>query len=108
MKFQPLAIVVAVAVPLSAQAPPSRVNPLLSRSSLPFQAPPFDKITDADYGPAIEAGIKQRQAEIARIAGNTAAPTFANTIEAMERSGEQLRRTMSIFGPITSAHTNPT
>jgi peptidyl-dipeptidase Dcp len=108
MKIQPLAVLVAVAVPLAAQAPPSRVNPLLSRSSLPFQAPPFDRITDADYEPAIEEGIRQRQAEIARIAGNTAAPTFANTIEAMERSGELLRRTMAVFGPITSAHVNPT
>ena len=81
MKIQPLALLVAVSVPLAAQAPPSRVNPLLSRSSLPFQAPPFDRITDADYEPAIAEGIRQRQAEIARIAGNTAAPTFATMVE---------------------------
>jgi hypothetical protein len=80
MKLQPIAILVALSVAIAAQAPPARVNPLLSRSLLPFQAPPFDRITDADYEPAIEEGIRQERAEIARIANNTAAPTFANTI----------------------------
>ena len=108
MKISPLALLVAVSVPLAAQAPPPRVNPLRSRSTLPFQAPPFDRINDADYQPAIEEGIKEQQAEVAAIANNPEAPTFLNTIEAMERTGTLLKRASSIFFPLAGAHTNPT
>jgi peptidyl-dipeptidase Dcp len=108
MKISPLAVLVAVSVPLAAQAPPPRVNPLLSRSTLPFQAPPFDRLNDADYQPAIEEGIKQQQAEVTAIANNPEAPTFLNTIEAMERTGTLLKRASSIFFPLAGAHTNPT
>ena len=69
------AIVLALAA-----ASPARENPLLTRSTLPFQAPPFDKIRVSDYQPAIEEGMKQQLAEIAAIAGASAPPTFANTI----------------------------
>ena len=62
-------------------------NPFYAPSTLPFQAPPFDKIKDEDYQPAIEAGMAQQQAEIQAIADNPAAPTFDNTIVAMEKSG---------------------
>ena len=86
---------------LAAQTPPARVNPFLSPSTLTFQAPAFDTITDADYQPAIEEGIRRQQVEIAAIADTPAAPTFANTIEAMERSGDVLRRVTSVFFPIT-------
>src|SRR5438067_748656 len=61
-------------------------NPFFSESTLPFHAPPFDKIKDGDYAPAIEEGMKNQLVEIEAIANNPAAPTFANTLEAMERS----------------------
>src|SRR5580693_9430835 len=57
-------------------------NPFYAPSSLPFQSPPFDKIKDEDFQPAIEAGIAQAQAEIEAIANNSAPPTLDNTIVA--------------------------
>jgi len=82
-------------------------NPLLRPSPLPFQAPAFDKIANAHYLPAIEEGIRQQLAEVAAIANNPAAPTFANTIEAMERTGQLLDRVTNIFGNQTGSNTNP-
>src|SRR5205085_3013028 len=75
----------------------AQANPFDKPSTLPFNAPPFDKITDADYQPAIEAGMKEELAEIERIANNPAPPTFANTIEAMEKSGRLLARASRVF-----------
>ena len=83
-------------------------NALMTASTLPFQAPPFDKLKDADYQPAIEEGMKQHLAEIRAIADNPEAPTFENTIEAMERSGELLTRSANVFFMLTGAHTNET
>ncbi|MDR7192094.1 peptidyl-dipeptidase Dcp [Luteimonas terrae] len=83
-------------------------NALFTASTLPFQAPPFDKLKDADYQPAIEEGMKQHLAEIRTIADNPDAPTFENTIEAMERSGELLTRSASVFFMLTGANTNET
>ena len=83
-------------------------NPFAKPSSLPFQAPRFDLIKDSDYQPAIEAGIAEQAAEIARIANNKAAPTFDNTIGAMERSGRLLDRATSTFFGVVQANTDPT
>ncbi len=83
-------------------------NPLLTRSTLPFQAPPFNLIKNSDYLPAIEAGIKQQLAEVKAIADNPAPPTFANTLVALERSGQLLHRAMGVFNGVSSANTNPT
>jgi peptidyl-dipeptidase Dcp len=82
-------------------------NPFYAASSLPFEAPPFDKIKDSDYQPAIEAGMAQQQAEIQAIADNPEAPTFENTIVAMEKTGRLLDRVMSAFDGVTGANTNP-
>ncbi len=90
---------------LSAQAAafgPS--NPFYAPSSLPFQAPPFDKIKDSDYQPAIEAGIARNIQEIQAIADNPAAPTFGNTIVAMEKSGQLIARVMGVFNGVTGAN----
>ncbi|WP_191091481.1 peptidyl-dipeptidase Dcp [Xanthomonas sacchari] len=81
-------------------------NPLLTPSTLPFQAPPFDKIKDSDYLPAFEEGMKQHLAEIRKIADNPEPATFANTLEAMERSGETLTRVSRIFFGLVQADTN--
>ena len=83
-------------------------NPFYAPSTLPFHAPPFDKIHDSDYQPAIEAGMAQQRIEINAIANDPAAPTFENTIVAVERSGQLLTRVMGVFGGVTAANTNPT
>ena len=72
-------------------------NPLLSASTLPFQAPPFDKIKDSDYLPAFEEGMRQHLADVRKIADSSEPATFDNTIVAMERSGETLTRVSRIF-----------
>ena len=82
-------------------------NPFFAASTLPFQAPPFDKIKDEDYEPAIEAGMAQQLAEMEAIAGNPAAPTFDNTFIAMEKSGLLLNRAMAAFSAVAGANTNP-
>jgi len=81
-------------------------NPFAAVSTLPYQAPPFDRIKDADYQPAIEAGMVAHLAEVRRIADNPAAPTFDNTITALERSGQLLGRASRAFGGVTGANTN--
>ena len=82
-------------------------NPFFAPSTLPFQAPPFDKIKDEDYEPAIEAGMAQQLAEMQAIAENPAAPTFGNTFVAMEKSGLLLDRAMAAFSAVTGANTYP-
>jgi peptidyl-dipeptidase Dcp len=82
-------------------------NPFYAPSSLPFQAPPFDRIQDSDYQPAIEAGMAQQLTEIRAIADNPQPPTFENTLVALEKSGRLLDRVMSVFDAVASAHTNP-
>ncbi len=82
-------------------------NPFAKASTLPYQAPPFDKIKNGDYQPAIDEGMKQQAVEIEKIANNKEAPTFANTIEAMEKTGRLLNRVGAAFGAVTSANTNP-
>jgi peptidyl-dipeptidase Dcp len=82
-------------------------NPFYSPSTLPFQAPPFDKIKDEDYEPAIEAGMAQQLAEIQAIADNPAAPTFENTLVAMQKTGQLFRRVTAVFGAVSQANSNP-
>src|SRR6185312_459253 len=81
-------------------------NPFAQPSTLPFQAPPFDKIKDADYEPAFEEGMRQQIAEIEAIAGAKAAPTFDNTIAALEKSGRMLERASLAFFGVVQANTN--
>src|ERR1035438_8239449 len=93
-----------------AQAAPAAFgpsNPFYAPSTLPFHAPPFDKIKDDDYQPAIEAGIAQNLEEIRAIADNPAEPTFENTLVAMEKSGLLISRVMQVFNGITGANINP-
>jgi peptidyl-dipeptidase Dcp len=102
----------SVASVAAAQSAPrasgARENPLLERSSLQFQAPPFDKIRDSDYQPAIERGMREQLAQMDRIADQRAAPTFDNTIVAMERTGALLTRAAKIFFGLTTANTDDT
>ncbi len=82
-------------------------NPLYAASTLPFQAPPFDRIKDSDYQPAIEAGMAEQLQEVQAIADNPAAPTFENTTVAVEQTGTLLQRVMAAFHTVTGANTNP-
>ncbi|HXB99714.1 MAG TPA: peptidyl-dipeptidase Dcp [Terriglobales bacterium] len=98
---------VAINPALAAPADFGPSNPFYAPSTLPFQAPPFDKIKDEDFQPAIEAGIAQEQTEIEAIANNPEPPTFDNTIVAMEKGGRLLNRVMSAFFGVTGANTDP-
>jgi len=81
-------------------------NPLLEKFETPFESAPFSKIKNEDYKPAFIQAIEEAKAEIDAITANPEAPTFANTIEAMELSGEKLGRISSIFFNLNSAETN--
>ncbi len=83
-------------------------NPFATVSTLPYQAPPFDRIHDADYQPALEEGMRQQIAEVAVIANDPAPPTFDNTIVMMERSGALLTRVNKVFSGLVLANTDPT
>ncbi|HET9031322.1 MAG TPA: peptidyl-dipeptidase Dcp [Dokdonella sp.] len=98
----------APAAPAATSEEAAPVNALLTASTLPMQAPPFDKIKDSDYQPAIEEGMKQHLAEIEKIANNPDAPTFDNTMLAMEKTGETLNRSARIFFSLVAANTNDT
>jgi peptidyl-dipeptidase Dcp len=82
-------------------------NPFYEASALPFHAPPFDKIKDTDYEPAIEAGMAEQMREVEVIVQNPAAPTFDNTFAALEKSGRLLDRANQVFEGVTGANTNP-
>jgi len=81
-------------------------NPLLTKSTLPYEAPPFDKIKDADFQPALEQGMKEQITEVDSIANNPAAPTFENTLVAMEKSGVTLTRVNRVFNALSGANTD--
>ncbi len=105
--------VVQPPAPVASPAPYAPVIPTGSGvfaevSTLPFQAPDFSRIKDSDFQPAIEQGIAINKAEIEAIANNPAMPTFENTLEAMELTGQMLTRAYYVFSALTAANTNDT
>jgi len=82
-------------------------NPLFQASTLQYQAPDFSVIKDEHFQPALEQGIKEQYQEILAIANNPAAPTFDNTIVAMEKSGALLNRASSVFYNLAGSNSNP-
>ena len=82
-------------------------NPLLNPGALPYRVVPFDKIKEADFRPAFEEGFRLQNAEILKIADNPSAPTFENTLVALEESGQLLDRVNNIFSLLSGANTNP-
>ena len=100
------AVLAAYSTPAFEAAAPA--NPFAQPSALPLHAPPFDKIKDSDYQPAFEQGMKEQIAEVDQIAGNKAAPTFENTIVALEKSGRMLDRVSQAFFGVVQANTNDT
>jgi peptidyl-dipeptidase Dcp len=83
-------------------------NPLLTESSLPYHTPPFDKIKDEHFVPAIEAGMREQLKEVEAVANNSETPTFDNTIVALERTGRLLDRAERTFSNLNACNTNPT
>ncbi len=81
-------------------------NPLIATWNTPFGLPPFESIAPEHYKPAFDQALADQQIEIAAIAGSEAAPTFANTIEALERSGAALKRVGGVFFNLAGSHTN--
>lgn len=81
-------------------------NPLLIKSTLPFSAPAFDKIENRHYIPAFKQAIEDGKTEIDAIVNNVEAPSFRNTIEALEYSGETLGRISNIFYNLLEANTD--
>jgi peptidyl-dipeptidase Dcp len=97
----------AIAAPTPAAAPAlDASNPFAKVSALPFHYPAFDKIKDEHFKPAFEAGMREQLREVAGIANNKAAPTFDNTIVALERSGQLLARVSTTFSNLQGANTN--
>ncbi len=83
-------------------------NPLLKESALPYHYPPFDKIKDAHFVPAIEAGMREQLKEVDLVANNSEKPTFENTVVALERTGRLLDRAEQTFSNLNACNTNPT
>lgn len=84
----------------------SAMNPFFASSTLPYQAPPFDKINDDHYRPAFDEALKRKRQEIADIAQNAAVATFDNTVVALEKSGEMLSRVTAVFFAMAASHSN--
>ncbi|MEW6760219.1 MAG: M3 family metallopeptidase [Pseudomonadota bacterium] len=96
---------------LAYAAPASQLdaaNPFAKPSALQYGYPAFDKIRNEHFAPAYAEAMRQQAQEIAAIANNKAAPTFENTIVAMERSGQLLSRVSSVFSTLVSSYTNDT
>jgi peptidyl-dipeptidase Dcp len=83
-------------------------NPLLTESSLPYHVPPFDKIKDEHFAPAMEAGMREELKEVEAVANNSKKPTFENTVVALERTGRLLDRAERTFSNLNACNTNPT
>ncbi|NCT87522.1 M3 family metallopeptidase [Stenotrophomonas acidaminiphila] len=108
-----LAVSLGVALPaysLAANAATGQTaqqaNPFFAESPLPLHYPQFDKIKDADFAPAFDAGMKQQLEEVEAIANNPAPPTFDNTLIALEKSGAILDRATTVFFSLIGADTN--
>ncbi len=82
-------------------------NPLLSEWTTPFAIAPFDAISDDDFAPAFEEAVNRHKAEIKAIADNPEAPSFANTVEAMEAIGTDLDKVLSVFFTVAGADSTP-
>lgn len=107
MRFPVVPAAIALAVLSAGPAPSAPENPLMQPSTLPYGALPFDRISDSDYQPAIEAGMRQQLQEMRAIANDPAQPTFANTLVAMEKSGRLLARATGAFNVEVATNSDP-
>lgn len=105
--FKRLTLMTAMTVAVIGGMAAERNNPFLEPYNTPYNIPPFDRITTADYMPALEEGLKIYRGEIDAIANQEATPTFDNTILAMEKSGELTTRVMGVLMSLSEADSNP-
>src|SRR5438046_919490 len=112
-----LAVMQITSTSLNAEKPPVKSapsspaasdNPLLAESTLSYHAPPFDKIKDEHFVPAIDAGMREQLKEVDAIAASSEKPSFDNTVVALERTGRLLDRAERTFSNLNAADTNPT
>ncbi len=101
-----LAFVVMIASCVNEKKTVKVMNPFFEAYNTPFAVPPFDKIENGHYLPAFKEGINQHTKEIDQIANNNVAPDFANTIEALDKSGDLLARVSTVFFNVKEANTN--
>ena len=85
---------------------PATDNPFFAEYDTPYKVPPFDIIKPEHFVPAYEKGMEQQKAEIEQLVSNTEAPTFDNTIAALDRSGKLLSDVSRVFGGLSGANTN--
>lgn len=105
--FKRLTLMTAMTIAVIGGMAAERNNPFLEPYNTPYNIPPFDRITTADYMPALEEGLKIYRGEIDAIANQKATPTFDNTILAMEKSGELTTRVMGVLMSLSEADSNP-
>jgi peptidyl-dipeptidase Dcp len=112
--FAAAIFILACNLPASGESAPANTpqqfsadNPFAQQSTLPYHLPPFDRIKDADFRPAFEAGMIEQRKEVEAIDSNAAAPSFDNTVVALEKSGRLLDRVGSVFFNLNSSNTNP-
>src|SRR6184192_4207664 len=103
-----IAAISVIAQTSPVQNPNMTDNPLLTESSLPYHIPPFDKIKDEHFEPAIEAGMREELKEVEGVANDSEKPTFDNTIVALEHTGRLLDRAERTFSNLNACNTNPT
>jgi len=92
----------------SPSSPAASDNPFLLENTLPYHAPPFDKIKDEHFVPAIEAGMREQLKKVDAIAASSEKPTFENTNVTLERTGRLLDRAERTFSNLNAADTYPT
>ncbi len=107
IKGAALAAALLTIPPQAMNAQSTRENPFLVPYGTAYDIPPFEKIQYSDYLPAVEEGIARQRAEIKEITDNPEAPTFANTILAMEKSGELLNRVILVFSSLDETDNTP-
>lgn len=107
LKLAAAAIVAFTAQTTMAQNNTLAGNPFMSDYGTVYNIPPFEKIKPEHYVPALKEGIKQQKAEIEAITGQAHEPSFANTILALEQSGELVRRVMSVFSALDETNSSP-
>ena len=93
--------------PAKKPAAAASANPLLTESTLPYHMPPFDKIKNEHFAPAYTVALAEQLKEVDAIANQKDAPTFENTLVALEKTGRTLDRVDSVFSNLAGANTNP-
>lgn len=107
--FIPFLVVASMFIGCNSEKQASNAaNPLLAAYDTPFNVPPFDKIKDEHFRPAYDEALKQHNVEIDSIVNNSEAPSFENTIVALEEAGSLLNNISRVFFNMNSANTNDT